>query len=94
MTLRLRLSARALRDLDRLPDFLSIANPSASDRVRQLLLDGLASLTEFPARNPNVSRTSLRELSLRFGKNGYVIRYRVSAEEVFVTRLLHTRERR
>jgi plasmid stabilization system protein ParE len=89
-----RLSDDALRDVVRLPDFLAFSNPRAAERVRGVIAAGLAVLGEFPLRGRQTSDPRVRELPVRFGRYGYVIRYHVRASEIFVTRIRHVRERR
>jgi plasmid stabilization system protein ParE len=36
----------------------------------------------------------VRELSVDFGRDGYVVRYRTNETVVTITRILHARERR
>jgi toxin ParE1/3/4 len=93
VSFRLRLSPRAIDDLARLPEFVRLSNPLAAVRVRTALVTALASLAEFPDRGRPL-RSGLRELPVRLGRYGYLIRYRVGVDEVFVTRLRHVRERR
>jgi hypothetical protein len=38
--------------------------------------------------------SGFRELVVPFGRYGYVLRYDVTPDEVFVIRITHTRERR
>lgn len=94
MTYRVRLSKQALSDLDRLPDFLALKSPAVASRVRDLLVDGIASLAERPNRGRAVGNGTLRELQLKSGRQGYVLRYRVTTSEVLITRIRHTREAR
>jgi plasmid stabilization system protein ParE len=94
LSLPVRLSPRALEDLDRLPEFLQLINPRAARQVREVLIAGLSSLAEFPDRGHPTELAGYRELSLGFGRYGYVARYRVERAEVLITRIFHAREQR
>ena len=87
------LSASAQRDLARLPEFLAPQSAVAAARARIVLVSALDSLGELPRRGRPLGRGGLREVFVAFGRGGYVFRYRTS-DEVFVTRIFHTRERR
>jgi addiction module RelE/StbE family toxin len=89
-----KLSPRALKDLDRLPDFLELANPRAAKAVRAALEEGVSSLAEFPERGHPSEMPGYRELRVRYGRYGYALRYRVREHEVLVTRIRHVREQR
>jgi plasmid stabilization system protein ParE len=94
VTVRIKLSATAQRDLARLPAFLAPKSAKAGAKSRERLMSAIDSLLEFPARGRPSGRTGLREVFIRFGRDGYVIRYYASETEVFITRIRHTRERR
>ena len=88
-----RVSPTAYRDLARLGDFLDLKNPRAAHAAADAMLDGIQSLGAFPERGRPL-RSNLRELAVVYGRDGYVIRYRLGATEVFVIRIFHARERR
>jgi plasmid stabilization system protein ParE len=94
MTFKLRLSAEALADLERLPAFLEVASRGTADKVRVALADGLASLSEMPGRGRPTADPDIRDLPVAFGRYGYLISYSVDSDEVFVIRIRHARERR
>lgn len=87
-----RVAARAYADLARLSAWLRPTNPRAADEAADVLTDAIQSLSEFPNRGRPVGG-GVRELPVKFGRYGYIIRYRVSASGVMVTRLRHVRER-
>lgn len=89
-----RLSPQALRDFDRLPDFLELTNPRAAQEVRGALEKCVSSLAEFAERGHQSEIAGYRELRVRYGRYGYVVRYRVRELEVLVTRIRHAREQR
>ena len=57
------------------------------------LAKAIALLADFPERGRHVGGT-VREPPVQFGRYGYVMRYRVSATAIVVTRIRHARERR
>lgn len=59
-----------------------------------MLKAALVSLAELSERGHRTPSSALRELPVRFGRYGYVVRYRVVPDEVLVTRIFHVRERR
>lgn len=92
--MRIRLSTSAQLDLARLPEFLAPKSVTAAARARMVMISALDSLGETPLRGRPLDRGGLREIVVSFGRGGYVFRYRATDEEVFVTRIFHTRERR
>jgi plasmid stabilization system protein ParE len=87
-----RVSESAYRDLARLAGWLAPRSPRAADQAADVLSEAIASLSEFPERGRLVGGR-VRELPVRFGRYGYIVRYRISKAGVTVTRLRHTRER-
>ena len=86
----------AQSDLARLHAFLADNNPRAADRAVAALIAGLESLENFPERGRPSGTANVRELIVRFGHSGYVIRYayRADTDEVVVIRIWHGRELR
>jgi plasmid stabilization system protein ParE len=89
-----RLSRSARDDIDRLTDFLQGKSERAAARAAQAITEAVLSLSEFSERGHPAKLAGWRELIVRFGRDGYVIRYRIEGESVFVTRVFHGRERR
>ncbi|MBS0361939.1 MAG: type II toxin-antitoxin system RelE/ParE family toxin [Proteobacteria bacterium] len=77
----------------RLPAFLEFKSASAASRARHVLIAALETLAQFPLRGRMV-RAGLWELVAPFGRDAFLLRYRVSDSEVFVTRIRHSREAR
>lgn len=86
-------SNRAWRDLDRLAAWLRPRSARAAETAADALEAGIASLTQFPDRGAPLAR-GVRELFVPFGRDGYIIRYRVKANRVLILRLWHSREDR
>lgn len=90
---RLVLAPRALRDMERLVDFLQEASPEAALETGDILLDGLAIL----ARHPLIGRIceeGYRELVISRGRSGYLALYRYDAEfdRAIIFAIRHQRE--
>ena len=79
-------------DLARLTARLAPRSSRAADLAADALTEAIESLGEFPERGRLV-RGGVRELPVKFGRYGYIVRYRVFETEVMVTRLRHVRER-
>lgn len=88
-----RVVGAAYRDLARLAVWLEPKNPTAADRAAQALTEAIESLADLSDRGRLIA-DGVRELPVKFGRNGYVVRYKVLRTEVVVLRLVHTRERR
>jgi plasmid stabilization system protein ParE len=93
MSREVRLSPAAQRDFDRLVDFLESKSPRAAWRAAEAILAGLSSLSDQPERGRPVLGEH-RELVVRFGRDGYLVRYRVDPDAVIVASIMHTREQR
>jgi plasmid stabilization system protein ParE len=89
-----RLSIAARADQDRLNDFLAEKSPSAARRANRAIAEAILSLRTMPERGYPSRRIGWRELVVRFGRDGYVIRYRVEPGAVFVARIFHGLEDR
>jgi plasmid stabilization system protein ParE len=66
----------------------------AAMRAVEALERAVASLDQFPLRTPRKGSPETHEMIVRFGRAGYVIRYRVRDDEVVITRIFHGREQR
>jgi plasmid stabilization system protein ParE len=91
---RVRLTSVANRDLVRLIDYLDVRSPSAALRAYDALDAAIRSLDEFSERARPGPEPGTRELIVPFGSGAYIVRYRVSADEVVVGRIFHGREDR
>jgi len=91
---RVELTRRAFTDLVRLHRWLADKDPNAAERAGAAIEVGIAQLGEFPLMGPEVAPSRGRERAINFGRDGYLVRCRVSGERVIVTRIFHGRERR
>lgn len=87
-------TAAALRDIGRLRNFLRAKNPAAARRAAEAIRNGLKTL----ASQPRLGRPAedlpepYREWVIEFGKDGYVVRYRVDGDAVMILAVRHGRE--
>lgn len=83
----------AVNDLVRLRSFLAKENSTAAVRVAKAIKDAAQWLIEYPAAGKPVKDLSpYRDLSVRFGVGGYVLRYRIHSESIYVVHVRHYRE--
>ncbi|ANW04942.1 type II toxin-antitoxin system RelE/ParE family toxin [Bradyrhizobium icense] len=90
------LSRDAVEDVERLRIFLDRANPEAARRALALIWTGIERLQDFPALGMPTEDPDIRQIVLRFGASGYIVRYAILPEtgNVLVTRVWHGREAR
>lgn len=86
---------RALKDIDRLYNFLFEKNEDEAAKAAQVVLRG-SSLLEESSRlgRPMVDGTGRRELFIPFGADFYVLRYFLANEVVVIVHVWHGREDR
>ena len=90
-----RLAVAARRDIGRLVEFLAERNEPAATKAGELIIDAVTSLSTLSERGHPAAVQGWRDLFVRFGRGGYIIRYRVVDDKtVFVTRIFHNLERR
>jgi plasmid stabilization system protein ParE len=85
---------RALRDLQRLREFLQPKNPAAAKRATEAILKAVKKIT----RQPQIGRlieelpNDYREWPIDFGDSGYVARYRFDADAITILAVRHQKE--
>ena len=85
----------ALDDLERLHAFIEPYSPVAAARAIDTLIGSAESLIDFPEKGrPWEPEMDYRELSVRFGAKGYVIRYRLFEDQIIIVRVWHALEDR
>ncbi len=87
------ISERAERDFATQIRWLSEHSPQAGKRAALRILHVLDLLEEYPNLGIELTRT-LREKHVRFGRDGFVIRYSRQAGDIIVHRIFHTRQLR
>ena len=90
------LSRDAIEDVERLRTFLDHANPGAAKRALALIWTAIERLQDFPALGMTTEDPDIRQIVIRFGASGYIIRYAILHEtsDVLITRVWHGREAR
>jgi plasmid stabilization system protein ParE len=90
------LSPDAVEDVERLRSFLDQNNPNAAHLALTSIWTAMDRLSEFPDLGMPTADAGIRQLVVRFGASGYIIRYAALAEEgnILITRIWHGRESR
>jgi toxin ParE1/3/4 len=90
------LSPEAVSDLERIRTFLDERNPDAARRALAEIWTALGRLQEFPALGQPTKDADIRQIVIRFGASGYVVRYASvpNSADVLITRIWHGREAR
>ena len=90
----IRLSPDAVLDVERLRTFLDQNNPDAAQRAMVRIWTAIERLQEFPALGIPTKDADVRQIMIRFGASGYVVRYVAEADDIVITRIWHGREAR
>lgn len=90
---RLVFSPRALRDIERLAEFLMASDPDAASTTAGLLAGGLALLKDHPLIG-RPAELGYRELLISRGRTGYVAlyQYEVARDIAVILAVRHQRE--
>jgi len=90
---RLVLAPGALRDIERLADFLIELDEHAAAATARVLTDGLGILRQHPLIGREAD-AGLRELVISRGRSGYVALYRydVASDTALILAIRHQRE--
>ncbi|MFA5241486.1 MAG: type II toxin-antitoxin system RelE/ParE family toxin [Sulfuricella sp.] len=91
---QVRFAPAALRDLERLREFLRPKNPAAAKRSAAVIAKAIQMLEQHPqiGRPAEGMDPEYRELLIDFGDSGYIVLYRYEAELVTVLALRHQKE--
>ena len=85
----------AILDLQRLHAFLGDHSTDAANRLLLDLYRAAGSLVDFPELGRPYDRAdSFRELVMPFGRRSYVLRYRITEENIIIVRVWHAFEDR
>lgn len=84
----------ALRDLERLREFLRPKNPAVAKRAALAIIKAIQVLGQYPkvGRPAEEMDIEYRELLIDFGDSGYVALYRHEGDSVTVLALRHQKE--
>jgi len=90
------LSPDAVDDIERLRSFLDQKNPDAARRALALIWTAIDRLQEFPDMGMSTEDADIRQIVIRFGTSGYIVRYASLQEDgnILITRIWHGREAR
>lgn len=90
MNRRVIWSPSALREVALIVNYLWDFNPVAANKVAESLIEAGDRLANFPHRGRPVPATTMRELIATYP---YIIRYRITHDEVRILRVRHTSRR-
>ena len=86
---------KAQNDLNRLYNFIEPHSQSAASLAIATLYKAVETLKRFPEQGKIWAKgINFRELFVKFGTSGYVIRYQYIDDQVFILRVWHAREDR
>lgn len=87
----------AVDDIDRLFHFLNAIDPRSAQKAMLALDEGIEMLLGNPLIGPKMEgREEYRQLFVPFGRNAYVLRYRIDErrDALVIVRVWHGREHR
>jgi plasmid stabilization system protein ParE len=88
-------SSEATSDVERVRHFLAVRNPDAAERAMRAIWSALERVEHFPEIGQPTKDQRIRQILVRFGRRGYIVRYRLlPGDAIFVTRIWHSREQR
>lgn len=90
------LSPDAVDDVERLRSFLDQRNPDAARRALASIWEAIDRLQEFPDLGVPTGDADIRQIVVRFGASGYIVRYAIlpEDEDILITRIWYGREAR
>jgi len=89
-------SPDAVDDVARLRSFLNEISVDAARRAMAAILTAIERLDEFPELGKPTEDAEIRQIIIRFGASGYIVRYTIIAQthDILITRIWHGREAR
>ncbi|MCW5701988.1 MAG: type II toxin-antitoxin system RelE/ParE family toxin [Bradyrhizobium sp.] len=89
------LSPDAVEDIERVRSFLDKDNPDAARRALASIWTAIERLQEFPELGMPTADADIRQIVVRFGASGYIVRYASLPDgTILITRVWHGREAR
>lgn len=85
----------AVRDLERLRDFLQPKNPAAAEKAAQVIIRNVRALGELPhvGRPIDDLPEEYRDWPIGYGDSGYIARYRIGSDDtVVILAIRHQKE--
>jgi plasmid stabilization system protein ParE len=91
---RVIFTSAAIRDLERLREFLRPKNPAAAERAAKAIIEGIQALGAMPriGRPTDDLPAEYRDWLIDFGDSGYIARYRIDGDTVVVLAIRHQKE--
>jgi plasmid stabilization system protein ParE len=89
-------TSEAISDVDRIRSFLDASNPEAAKRALGSIWAAIERVESFPDLGRPTEDPDIRQMTVRFGRVGYVVRYCILPDDgsLLVTRIWHGREAR
>jgi len=87
MALKIRLTVRALRDLQQIRAYLLVRSPKGAERVRREIERTIASLSQHPGIGHSTRVGGLRVITTR--RYPYLVYHRVTDAELIVVHVRH-----
>lgn len=83
----------AVNDIVRLREFIAQENPGAAQRAANAIKEAAQRLQEQPSiGKPVKDLIHYHDLFTRFGAGGYILRYRIHLNTVYIVHIRHYRE--
>ncbi len=83
----------AVDDIVRLREFIAAHNSKAAKKAAQTIKQAVNKLAELPnIGKPAEDLPDYRDLYIRFGAAGYVLRYRTYQDNIYIVHIRHYRE--
>ena len=89
--MKVRYTARAIRDLNDISVYLRSRNPAAADAVVSAIEMRISRLPDFPWTGPATDEAATRELSIK--RYPYKVYYQVEDEDIWILHIRHTSRR-
>jgi len=91
--MRIEWLVSAILDLQRLKEFILPHNMEAAQRAVRVIRAAVTSVESNPhIGKPVEDLPDFHDIFIRFGSSGYVIRYRIQGETVFIVAVKHCKE--
>ena len=92
----IQLSLDAASDVERVREFIGVHNAEAAKRALRVIFTAIEKLQDFPNLGRPTEDAEIRQIVVRFGAAGYIVRYTILPEsgDVLVLRIWHGREAR
>lgn len=88
-----RFTEAALADFVAQVDWLAARSPQAAWRARDRILNTLSWLADFPRASPLVDKIH-RDAVVRFGRDGFFVRYRLEGDDLVIVAVYRGRQSR